>query len=674
VNRIVSTEESLSQMLARADTPIDAPAVRDLVAGVAAAPDGIDAEAWMDLIVPDADAALRQHLQVLLDEARAAHDVPQPEPDARLEKLRRELKRRRLSGFIVPRADEHQGEYVARQAERLVWLTGFTGSAGTAIVLADRAALFVDGRYTVQAREQTDGALFEVRHLTEEPAEDWIAEVLPEGGRLGYDAWLHTPVQLTTLRKGCRRAGARLAPVRNNPVDAVWETRPPAPIAPVVSYPEALAGASSEHKRQQITETLRREGDDAAVISAPDSIAWLLNLRGGDIPFTPIFLAFAIVRADASVEVFVDPRKLAPGVAAGLGEGVSVSPPEGFEVALVRLGEAGLGVRVDPQSTPAAIVERLKRAGADVSHGADPCAIPKSTKNAVELDGIRSAHVRDGAAVTRFLSWLEERAPKGKLTETAAAERLAAYRGEGERFRGLSFETISAAGPHGAIVHYRVRPETDRLLEPGTLYLVDSGAQYLDGTTDITRTVAIGEASEDMRRNLTRVLKGHVAIATARFPKGTTGSQLDTLARVALWEAGLDYDHGTGHGVGAYLGVHEGPQRISKIPNRVALEPGMVISNEPGYYSEDAYGIRIENLVAVSALDPVEGGEKDLLGFETLTLAPIDRTLVVAALLTEKEAAWLDTYHARVRDSLSPILPEEVQAWLVDATQPICAA
>jgi len=674
VNRIDSNDESLGRLLVQAGALIDARAACDLIAGVAAAPPGFSAEAWMDLIVADADPVLRQHLRSLLDDARAAQDVPQPKPDVRLEDLRRELKRRRLSGFVVPRADEHQGEYVARQAERLAWLTGFTGSAGTAIVAADRAALFVDGRYTVQAREQADGDLFEVRHLTEEPAEDWIADVFPDGGRLGYDPWLHTPAQLATLRKGCKRAGARLVPVRDNPVDAVWAARPPAPIAPVVTYPEILTGLSSDEKRQRVAEALDRDGDDAAVISAPDSIAWLLNLRGGDIPFTPIFLAFAIVHADASVEVFIDSRKLLPGLSEGLGDEVYFSPPAGFEVALARLGEAGLAVRVDPQATPAAIVEWLKKAGADVTHGADPCAIPKSIKNAAELDGVRSAHVRDGAAVARFLVWLAEEAPKGELTETAAADRLEAFRSEGERFRGLSFETISAAGPHGAIVHYRVQPDTDRRLEPGSLYLVDSGAQYLDGTTDVTRTVAIGDPSVEMRQNFTRVLKGHIAIATARFPKGTTGSQLDTLARVALWDAGLDYDHGTGHGVGAYLGVHEGPQRISKIPNRVALEPGMVISNEPGYYREDAYGIRIENLVAVIALEPVDGAEKDLLGFEPLTLAPIDRSLVDATMLTTKEVEWLDAYHDRVRGALESLMPAEFRDWLVGATRPISAA
>ena len=671
MNRIDSNDESLGRLLAQAGASIDSRAACELVAGVAAAPPGFSPEAWMDLVVVDADTALRQHLRSLLDDARAALDVPQPDPDVRLEDLRRELKRRRLSAFVVPRADEHQGEYVARQAERLAWLTGFAGSAGAAIVAADRAALFVDGRYTVQAREQADCDLFEVRHLTEEPAEDWIADAVPDGGRLGYDPWLHTPAQLATLRKGCKRAGARLVPVRDNPIDAVWVARPPAPIAPVVAYAEGLSGVSSREKRRRMAETLERDGDDAAVISAPDSIAWLLNLRGGDIPFTPIFLAFAIVHADASVEVFVDSRKLLPGVSEGLGDEVCFLSPEGFEVALARLGEAGLAVRVDPQATPVAIIERLKKAGADVTHGADPCAIPKSIKSAAELDGVRSAHLRDGAAVVRFLAWLADEAPKGELTETAAAARLEAFRSEGERFRGLSFETISAAGPHGAIVHYRVRPDTDRPLEPGSLYLVDSGAQYLDGTTDVTRTIAIGDPSIEMRQNFTRVLKGHIAIATARFPKGTTGSQLDILARVALWDAGLDYDHGTGHGVGAYLGVHEGPQRISKISNRVALEPGMVVSNEPGYYREDAYGIRIENLVAVVAVDSVEGAEKDLFGFETLTLAPVDRSLVDVAMLTTKEVEWLDAYHDRVRGALASMVPAEARDWLVGATRPV---
>jgi Xaa-Pro aminopeptidase len=589
--------------------------------------------------------------------------------DQRLKALRDELARMQLEGFVVPRADEHQGEQVPACSERLAWLTGFTGSAGIAIVLAHSAALFVDGRYTVQARSEVNTDVWTVCHLTEEPLNGWIETHLPEGGRLGYDPWLHTPAQLEPLRATCRKARGHLVGVERNPVDAIWPDRPPPPLAPIVAHEPPSVGMRSAEKRQVVADSLAREREDAAVLAAPESIAWLLNIRGGDVPYAPLPLAFAVVGSACRVALFVDPRKLSPGL--DLGSAVTVHPPEELGEALDRLGADESVVRIDPSGTPDWIVERLNRAGAHVSKGPDPCLLPKATKTPEELEGIRAAHRRDGAALTRFLAWVSRVAPGGGVTEIDAADQLEALRRSNEKFRGLSFPTISAAAEHGAVVHYRATAATNRLLDPRSLYLVDSGGQYLDGTTDVTRTVAIGDVSAGMRMHFTRVLKGHIALAMARFPTGTTGSQLDALARRALWEVGLDYDHGTGHGVGNYLSVHEGPHRISKVPSPVALQPGMVVSNEPGYYRTGEYGIRIENLVAVVAVDPPEGAERDLLGFETLTLAPIDLRLVTPDLLTPEECGWLNAYHARVRNILAPLVDPETADWLHENTIPI---
>ena len=668
-----SIGEAIGALLRRAGRPIPLDDVRRLVAGVAAAPPAIDPEAWMDLVCPAAEPDLRRHLAALLAEARSAIDPGPADYPLRLAMLRKELKRRRLAGFVVPHADEHQGEYLAGCAERLAWLTGFTGSAGTAVVLRDRAALFVDGRYTVQARAQVGDTPFEIRHAIEEPASAWIAAHLPAKGRLGFDPWLHTPNQAAVLRCTCENASGRLVAVTDNPVDAIWIGRPPPPIAPIVTHDDAFAGASSADKRKRAAQRLVDGRQDAVVLSAPDSIAWLLNIRGGDVPYTPVALAFAVLHADASVEVFVDPRKLTPAVRDHLNEAVTIAAPEDLGPALDRLGAQRRTVRIDPDGVPEWVAARLRSARAAVVGDADPCAAIKAVKTAVELDGIRAAHRRDGVALVRFLAWLEDAAPSGTVTEIAAAERLEAFRRVDPLFRGPSFSTISGFAANGAIVHYRVRPETNRRLEPGSLYLVDSGGQYLDGTTDVTRTVAIGDPSEEMRLRFTRVLQGHIALATSRFPRGTTGPQLDTLARLALWDAGLDYDHGTGHGVGNYLGVHEGPHRISKLANRVALQPGMIVSNEPGYYKTGAYGIRIENLVVVVSVDQPQDAEKELLGFETLTLAPIDVRLVVAGMLTGRETAWLDAYHARVTATLTPLVDARTAAWLRGATRPIRA-
>lgn len=596
---------------------------------------------------------------------------------ARVKTLRAELARRGLAGFIVPRADEHQGEYVAPRSERLAWISGFTGSAGAAVVLIDRAALFVDGRYTLQAREEADAALFEFKHLIETPPAQWIVKNLAKGARLGFDPWLHTENAAKSLAQSCERAGIELTACADNPLDAVWRDQPEPPLAPVHVHETRFAGREAAMKRTEIAATIAEAGAEVAVLTAPDSINWLLNIRGRDVPCTPIALGFALVDSDARVELFVDPRKVDAAVRAHLGESVVVREPGSLPDALDALGKCKARVLADPQSAAAFIFTRLREAGACIVTGGDPCALPKACKNEIELRGMFAAHLRDGAALTRFLAWLAREAPKGGLDEIAAAARLEAFRRENALFQQPSFPTISGAGPNGAVVHYRVNEKTNRKIEPGQMYLVDSGAQYLDGTTDVTRAVFIGGGARapgaEERDRFTRVLKGHIAIATARFPAGTTGAQLDALARRSLWEAGLDYDHGTGHGVGSYLGVHEGPQRIAKMGGDVALKPGMIVSNEPGYYKTGAYGIRIENLVTVVARSDVAGAEREMLGFETLTLAPIDRALVEPSLMTKAEMSWLDDYHAKVREVLTLIVDAETAAWLIEATRPVAA-
>jgi Xaa-Pro aminopeptidase len=660
----------LAKLLQQDGSAYDVVEVKALLAGVLAAAPNASAGDWIRLVAPNPSAELAAALVALAAALSAAPAAPAPGPAERLALLRAELARRGVHGFLVPRADEHQGEYVPSCAQRLAWLTGFTGSAGLAAVLPRSAAVFVDGRYTLQARAEVDPALYVYRHLSDEPAHAWIAETLQPGEILAYDPRLHTLGEVERYRAAAVKAGGSLAPLADNPLDAVWRGRPPPPLAPVTPHGVHFAGESAEKKRQTLADRLAAERVDAAVLTAPDSIAWLLNIRGGDVPHTPLPLSFAILHRDSSVDLFIDRRKLMPELAAHLGNAVHLAPPDAFAPALQRLGAAHRRVQVDPASAAAAVFDQLAAAGADIHRATDPCQLPKACKNPVELDGTRRAHRRDGAALTRFLAWLTDAAAKGDLGEIAASDRLEQFRSLGEHFRDLSFPTISGAGANGAIVHYRASPKSERRLEPGTLYLVDSGAQYLDGTTDVTRTVAIGAPSPEMRDRFTRVLKGHIALALCRFPKGTSGSQLDALARRSLWEVGLDYDHGTGHGVGSYLAVHEGPQRISKLPNAQALLPGMIVSDEPGYYKTGAYGIRIENLVVVTPLD-ANGGERELLGFETLTLAPIDRALVEPSLLEPAELAWLDAYHARVRAEVGPLVDAPTQRWLAEATQPI---
>ena len=599
--------------------------------------------------------------QTFDDPADGAHSA------ARIAKLRDELVRRGLDGFVVPRADEHQSEYVPANAERLPWLTGFTGSAGTAIVLADKAAFVVDGRYTLQAGEQVDTAVVEVVPLADKTAEAWIGENLAAGATLAYDPWLHTADGLKKLEKAVAQAGAALAAVEMNLVDVIWLERPPPPKAPVRPHPAELAGETSEAKLARIREQLAKAKVDALVVSDPHNLAWTFNIRGGDVAHTPLPLGYAVIPADGRPTVFLDPAKVTNEAGAALGAVVDIARQETLPGALEALGSAKARVRIDAESGAVALVRRIESAGGMADVGPDPISLMKAVKNAAEIAGTRAAHRRDGAAVTRFLAWLAREAPSGKLTEIEAVEKLEALRDETGLLRELAFSTISGSGPNGAIVHYRVTNRTNRALKPGELFLLDSGAQYEDGTTDVTRTVAVGEPTAEMRDRFTRVLKGHIAIARAVFPKGTSGAQIDALARQALWQAGLDFDHGTGHGVGSYLSVHEGPQRLSKLGTQ-PLEPGMILSNEPGYYKTGQYGIRIENLVLVERRE-IAGAEREMMGFETLTFAPIDRALVEATLLTADEREWLDAYHARVREMLTSELDEATRAWLVEATR-----
>ncbi len=592
------------------------------------------------------------------------------ESAARVAALRAELKLRGLDGFIVPRADRYQNEYVPPCAERLGWLTGFTGSAGLAIVLADRAVLFVDGRYQVQVREEVDGSLFSVAHLVEEPPPAWIEANVPAGTKLGYSPWLHTVDGAERLAKACAAARAGLVPVEDNPIDAIWTDRPAPPLGAVVPHDLRYAGEDAASKLTRVRAEMQKFSADTLMVSDPHAVSWLFNIRGSDVPHTPVVLAFATVPKEGRPTLFVDLRKLGNEVRSRIEEIAEVRPNAAFERDLIALGEAHRTVRLDPAVCPEAIARLIAENGGEVARGADLIAPMKAVKNTAEIAGARAAQQRDGAAVTRFLAWFDRQAPRGELTEIDAVEAMESFRRETGLLKDVSFPTIAGAGPDGAIVHYRVTRKSNRRIAPDELFLLDSGGQYEDGTTDITRTIAVGTPTADMRRNFTRVLKGHIAIARAVFPDGTTGAQLDSFARQFLWRAGLDFDHGTGHGVGSYLSVHEGPARISKLGS-ATLKRGMILSNEPGYYRTDAYGIRIENLVLVAEAAPVAEAEKPLNAFETLTLAPIDARLIEPALLTAGEREWLDAYHARVRETISPLVDLATRAWLMAATVPL---
>ena len=582
---------------------------------------------------------------------------------SRLAALRFELSRQGLDGFVVPRADEHLGEYVAPSAERLAWLTGFTGSAGLAVVLAEQAVLFTDGRYVLQAASQTDPALWQQKHITDEPPQLWLAGSAPSQ-RIGYDPLLISEEGLQRFSD----AGVTLVPVEPNPIDVVWTDRPSPPLSPAEPHPLHYAGLAAAQKRDQVAAALREARQDATVITDPASLAWLLNIRGSDVPFTPFALGFALLHADATVELFMAPRKLPEATRAWLGGGVTVQDRPALSQALERL--AGKRVRVDPANTPVWFAQRLRQAGAEVVAGMDPCLLPKASKNPVEQQGARAAQTRDATALCRFLYWLAGAA--GHESELSAAQHLLALRAALPGFRGESFAAISCAGEHGAITHYRVSPETSRPLRADELYLSDSGAQFADGTTDVTRTVWTGPGTPpaELRDRFTRVLKGHIAIATLIFPQGVGGAHLDAFARRALWQQGLDFDHGTGHGVGSYLSVHEGPVSLSRLAKPVPIAAGMILSNEPGFYAPGRFGIRLENLVLAQPAD-FPAAARPFLRFETLTLAPFDQRLVDTVLLDATELAWLNAYHARVLAEIGPRVDADTQSWLRAACAPM---
>jgi Xaa-Pro aminopeptidase len=589
--------------------------------------------------------------------------------------LRAELKKRKLTGFFVPRADEFQGEYVPAYAERLRWLTNFRGSAGIAIVLSEEAAIFVDGRYTIQVREQVDGKLWQYQQVPQTSVADWLKDNAKQGARIGYDPWVHTKGWADAAAKALASVGAELVAVGENPIDKVWAGRPDPSNAKLIVLGDEYTGKGSAEKRAAIAEWLAERKLDGAILSALDSVAWAFNIRGSDVSRTPVALSFAVINDDGTADFYVEPDKVTDEVRQHLGNAVRLHPRTAFAPALEAM--QGKRIAVDPERAVAAIFEKLASGGAEIVQLRDPTVIPRAQKNPVEQAGHRAAQARDGAALTRFLHWLSIAAPKGGETELSAAAKLQSFREATGKLRDLSFDTISAAGPNAALPHYRVDEKSNRRIEPGSIYLVDSGGQYLDGTTDVTRTVWVGpgEPTAEMKDRYTRVLKGHIALARAVFPEGTAGSQLDALARQHLWQAGVDYAHGTGHGVGAFLSVHEGPQRIAKSAGGQAgtgevLLPGMFLSNEPGYYKTGAYGIRIENLVLVEERQ-IEGAEGTYYGFENLTWAPIDKALVDTDLLTRDELRWWDEYHARVVEIVGPQLEGEAKAWLVEACAPL---
>ncbi|MEW4468861.1 aminopeptidase P family protein [Parasphingorhabdus sp. JC815] len=589
--------------------------------------------------------------------------------EARLAALREQMEKDGLDGFVVPICDEHMSEYVGDYAQRLAWLTGFGGSAGSAIVLKDKAAMFVDGRYTIQVRDQVDGNLYEYVGTADKSMIDWLDENAPEGSTIGYDAWLHTQGWVKSAEAKLAKNNAKLAAVKSNPIDKIWKDQPEPSLIKIDVQPDEFTGQSASEKRADIAAWLNEEGLDATVIAALDSVAWAFNIRGKDIDNTPVPRSYAIIKADGSAELFVAPEKLTDEVRVHLGNAVSLRDYSDFPTALTEYNEQRVGV--DPERSVAAIFGQLEGAGAKIVKKRDPTILAKAIKNDTEISGHKAAQKRDGAALSKFLHWFSCEAPKGGLDELSAAAKLAEFRGESDKLMDLSFRTISGAGPNGALCHYSVNEETNRKIETGTLYLVDSGGQYRDGTTDVTRTMAVGEPTDEMIKRYTQVLQGHIALAQAVFPEGTTGGQLDILARQYLWADGVDYAHGTGHGVGAYLSVHEGPQRIAAFGGfNEPLVAGMICSNEPGYYKDHAFGIRIENLILVERRE-IAGAEKDMLGFETLTFAPLDRRLIDLAILSDSQRQWVDDYHAQVVDIVGPQLNGDALEWLKQQCQPL---
>lgn len=592
------------------------------------------------------------------------------ETGPRVARVRALMVKAKIDALLVPRADEHQGEYVPGSAERLKWLTGFSGSAGSAAVGPSTAALFLDGRYTLQARSQVDTGLFEILQVPQNRPVDWLKATLPEGATVGFDPKLHTLAEVERLEEVLAAKKIRLKALSRNLIDSAWgRKRPVPPVAAVKPHPLQYAGIAAQDKIAALQKQLAEAGEDAVVLTLPDSIAWIFNIRGSDVAHNPVVLAFAIIPSQGKAELFVRPEKITDEARGHLAPVAALLAPDELAKRLAALKSDGKRVRLDPETASWWFAQQLGGAKR-IRRGQDPCILPKARKNDAEIKGTRAAHLRDGVAVTRFLAWLDRQGAGDTVDEIAAVEKLEFFRAETQALEEISFDTISGSGPHGAIVHYRVTKATNRTLGAGELFLLDSGGQYVDGTTDITRTVAIGVPTREMCERFTLVLRGHIAIAVAHFPTATRGVELDPLARSALWQHGLDFDHGTGHGVGSYLSVHEGPQSISK-RGMAPLEPGMICSNEPGYYKEGAYGIRIENLVLVTPPKPIPGGDREMMAFETLTLAPIDRRLIVTEMLSADERAWMDGYHARVNALIGPELGPEDRAWLEAVTAPL---
>ncbi len=588
---------------------------------------------------------------------------------ARLSAFREELLRRQLTGFVIPRADSQQNEYVAPSEERLAWISGFTGSAGLAIVLTGQAAVFVDGRYTIQAAKQVDTTAWTIEPLADPPPENWLTTHLTAGDRLGFDPWLHTSAAAERLARACKKAGAELVAVDSNPIDAIWTERLAPPLGPVKIHGLQFAGESESDKLTRIRAEIAKLNVEALVLSDSHAVAWTFNIRGADVAHTPLPLSYALIPKDGRPTIFIDNRKLSNSVRDHLEKNAAVEEPEALMPRLAALARTGAAIGLDAATAADALSRMISAEGGKPMRGVDPVAMLKAVKNTSEIAGTRVAHRRDGAALVRFLAWIDREAPKGGLTEIDAVEALETFRRETGALKDVSFPTIAGTGPNGAIVHYRVTRKSNRRIVPGDLLLIDSGAQYEDGTTDVTRTIAIGEPTDEMRDRFTRVLRGHIAIARAVFPDGISGAQIDAFARQFLWHAGIDFDHGTGHGVGSYLSVHEGPARISKL-GTTPLKRGMILSNEPGYYKTDAFGIRIENLELVTEAR-IDGAEKPMNGFETLTLAPIDRRLINATRISKRELEWLNAYHARVREEIRPLVDEATKIWLDAATEPM---
>ena len=669
-------DEHLKSLLTAAGEKRSVDDVKEALKGINAAPEDLgEPDRWIKLFKTNGNTEIVQQLSALKEQLAAnQNSVAQN----KLTDLRAEMARRGVDGFFVPRADEFQGEYVPSRAERLAWITNFTGSAGSAVVLKDKAAFFTDGRYTLQSRDQVNAKDFEICSVSEKqdpiptmkPTE-WIEKNLPRGAKFGIDPWVHTPNDMKRIKEAVEKAGGTLVLLNDNPLDAAWKNQPPAPLSPVVPQPLQYAGKSSDDKRDDLSAALTAKGADAIAITLPEEICWLLNVRGGDVPCTPFALSYAIAHKDGTVDWFIDQRKLTDETKQWIGADVRLHDLSEFAGALGKLG--GRKVWIDPGSAPVKAQEIVTSAGGTLVSEKSPLQLMKAKKNTVEIQGTIAAHIRDGVAVTKFLAAISGQSSAAKYDELSASDMLQKFREEGQNFRGLSFDTISGAGGNGAIVHYRSSPRTNKPLLAGPIYLVDSGAQYLDGTTDITRTVAVDNVTAEMKEHFTRVLKGHIDVAMSVFPAGTVGKELDDKARAPLKEVGLDYAHGTGHGVGSYLSVHEGPCGISPLSTVVPLEAGMIISNEPGFYKEGAYGIRIENLVTVVDTGKADKDGKALLAFKTLTQAPIDRNLIEPSLLTKDELKWLNDYHAEVRANLAPLLKSDpaALAFLEKATEPL---